>query len=140
MALLTDLTRGAIAGAVGTWVMDLITSGVQQQQGPAIEARETAARPKGKSSVENLVDRLETWTGIEIPKEQRPTVEQVVHFGLGVVPGAIYAIIRRAPLAGSTRGVALGLLLWALNDELLNSKLGLAGPFEAYRSKPKCAA
>jgi hypothetical protein len=140
MALLADLTRGSVAGALGTWVMDLITTGVQQQQGLSIEAREAAARPNGKPSVENLVDRLQTWTGIEIPEEQRPLVEQVVHFGLGVVPGAIYATIRRAPLAGSTRGLALGLLLWALNDEILNSRLGLAGHSRPTRSRRICAA
>ena len=59
-------------------------------------------------------------------------VEQAVHFGLGVVPGALYATMRRAPFGGATRGIALGLLLWALNDEYLNTRLGLAGPYDAY--------
>jgi hypothetical protein len=132
MSLIADLIRGAIAGALGTWVMDLVTTGVVEQQPKSVAAREARARPNGKSSVANLVDRLATWTGVDIPEEHRPLVEQAVHFGLGVVPGAIYATMRRAPMAGATRGVALGLLLWALNDEYLNTKLGLAGPFDAY--------
>ena len=132
MGLFLDLTRGAIGGAVGTYVMDVATTAVMQRQSASVNAREADARPNGKSSVENLVDRLEAVTGQRIPKDQRPMVEQAVHFGLGVVPGALYATMRRAPFGGATRGIALGLLLWALNDEYLNTRLGLAGPYDAY--------
>ncbi len=112
--------------------MDLVTTGVQNRQPPTVTKQEEAARPNGKSPVANLVDRLEGLTGVDIPPDRRPMVEGAVHFGLGVVPGAIYAAMRRAPLAASTRGLALGMLLWALNDEFLNSRLELAGPFGAY--------
>ena len=132
MGAIVDVARGAVAGAVGTWVMDLITTGIVSGQSKAAAKREAAARPNGKSSVENLVDRLPAWTGIDIPAERRPLVQQLVHFGLGVVPGAAYALLRRTPLTGTARGAAMGALLWALNDEFINSKLGLAGPFEAY--------
>ena len=132
MGLFLDLTRGAVGGALGTWVMDLATTAMMERQSPAVSAREADARPNGKSSVENLVDLLEDATGQPIPKATRPMVQQAVHYGLGVVPGALYATLRRAPLGGSTRGIALGLLLWALNDEYMNTRLGLAGPYEAY--------
>jgi hypothetical protein len=132
MGLLIDLTRGAIGGALGTYVMDLVTTALMERQPASVTAQEADARPNGKSSVENLVDLLEDASAQKIPKAQRPTVERAVHFGLGVVPGALYAVTRRAPLGGSTRGIAFGLLLWALNDEFLNTRLGLAGPYDAY--------
>ena len=63
----------------------------------------------------------------------RPQVEQVVHYGLGVGPAVLYALLRRrVPLLGAGRGVVYGLLLFGINDELLNTALGFAGPPDAY--------
>ena len=58
---------------------------------------------------------------------------QAIHYGLGIVPGALYAVARnRLPLVGAAGGLLFGAALWALNDEYLNSALGLAAPFGAY--------
>jgi uncharacterized membrane protein YagU involved in acid resistance len=56
-----------------------------------------------------------------------------MHYALGIFPGAVYAVVRdrfRPVRAG--RGILFGLALWVVNDELLNSALGLSGPPEAY--------
>ncbi len=128
-----DALRGAIAGACATWLMDLVTTGVAAGQSEESKRRESAARPNGRSTVANLVDRLGSATGVEIPGDQRPFVSELVHYGLGVVPGAAYGVLRsRVPLVGACRGVAYGALLWAANDEYLNTRLGLAGPLDAY--------
>ena len=38
----------------------------------------------------------------------------------------------RLPLVGAGRGILFGLTLFAVNDELMNTALGLAGPPGAY--------
>jgi hypothetical protein len=132
-SLIGDALRGAIAGGVATWLMDLTTSGMLQAQAPATTRREEAARANGKGAVENLVDRIDSALGLSLDGSQRTVAIQAVHFGLGIGPGALYGLLRRRlPLVASGAGVAYGVLLWALNDEYLNTTLGLAGPFEAY--------
>jgi uncharacterized membrane protein YagU involved in acid resistance len=130
---ISTAARGAVAGAIGTWVMDWVTTKVLERQSPEDTERERAAWPNGKPSVPNLVDFGERVTGIRFSPEARPMVEQLVHYGLGVGPGILYALLRhRVPLLGAGNGVVYGLLLFALNDELLNTALGFAGPPEAY--------
>jgi uncharacterized membrane protein YagU involved in acid resistance len=131
--LVLDAVRGAVAGGVATWLMDLVTTGIYAVQPPEVTAREQAAQANGRSSVANLVDRVEAEVGMSIPKERRPAVEQVVHYALGVVPGAIYGVVRRwIPFARLGSGLAYGVAVFALNDEYLNTALGLAGPARAY--------
>lgn len=128
-----DAVRGAIAGALATWLMDLVTTGLAQGQSAETTEREKAARPNGQGAVENLVDRIESVTGQSFDQSQRNVLMQGIHFGLGVGPGAVYGALRgRVPLVGAGRGLFYGLLLWAVNDEYLNIKLGLAAPFRDY--------
>lgn len=130
---LVDPISGAVAGAVGTWIMDLVTTGMLEGQSAEVTRQEEGARPNGKSAVANLVDRLESAAGLTLDDAQRSAAEQAIHFGLGVVPGALYGALRqRVPVLGAGRGLVYGVLLWALNDEYLSTHLGLAGPFDAY--------
>ena len=128
-----DAVRGAIAGCLATWVMDLVTTGMYEAQAREVTEAEAAARPNGKSSVANLVDRAEAMLDVDVPSAHRDRLEQAVHYGLGVVPGAAYGVLRnRLPLVGAGRGLLFGLVLFAVNDEWLNTRLGLAGPISAY--------
>jgi len=132
-ALVRDAVRGAVAGAAATWLMDLVTTRLYEAQPAAVTAREEAAQPNGKSSVGNMVDRFEQATGVTIPATRRGTVETGIHYALGSVPGALYGVIRRRlGFARMWEGAAYGLTLFAVNDEYLNTKLGLAGPYTAY--------
>lgn len=133
MNFIWTATRGAIAGAIGTWVMDWATTKMWDRESPEDRAQEEAAWPNGKPSVPNMVDFGERITGFRFDPELRPKVEQVVHYGLGVGPGVLYALLRdRVPVLGAGRGTVYGLLLFAVNDELLNTTLGFAGPPDAY--------
>lgn len=127
------LIRGAVAGAAATWLMDVATTAVQKLQPPADERREQAAWPNGQPSVLNLVDLVADRLGVRLDQSSRAAAASATHYALGIVPGAIYAALRdRVPGIGAGRGLVFGVLLWALNDELINTKLGLAGPPAAY--------
>ena len=131
--MLVDAVRGALAGAAATWLMDQVTTGLYEAQPPEVTKLEAAGRPNGKGSVANLVDRVESATGFTVPPARRPLLENAIHYALGIVPGAVYGVVRRyLPFARLGRGLAFGLTLFAVNDEYLNTKLGLAGPIEAY--------
>lgn len=127
------MTRGAIAGAAAMWLMDQVTTAMMSAQKPEITAREEAARPNGKGSLDNLVDRLEGGSGVTLSDMQRSMTLQALHYGLGMGPGALYAVVRRRiPLIGAGGGLLFGAALWAINDEYLNTALGLAAPFGDY--------
>lgn len=131
--MIIDAIRGGLAGAAATWLMDLVTTGLLEAQPAEVTKQEEAARANGKSSVANLVDRVEAATGLVLPKARRPAIEYAIHFALGVIPGALYGVVRRyVPIARFGRGLAYGLALFAANDEYANTKLGLAGPPGAY--------
>lgn len=127
------MTRGAIAGAAATWLMDQVTTAMMSAQSPEVTEREEAARPNGKGALDNLVDRLESGLGIPLTDAQRAMALQALHYGLGIGPGALYAVLRhRVPLVGAGGGLLFGAALWAVNDEYLNTALGLAAPFGDY--------
>jgi uncharacterized membrane protein YagU involved in acid resistance len=129
----TDALRGAVAGAVATWVMDGVTTAMLESQPKQVTNREEAAQPNGRSSVGNLVANAQSAVGIRLRIANRRKVETAVHYALGIVPGAIYGALRpRVPGLGAARGLAYGTAVFLLNDELLNTKLGLAGPITAY--------
>jgi len=131
--MIGNLLRGAIAGAAAAWVMDLLTTGMVQSQSGSHKRREQAAMPNGKSSVTNLVDRLDSRFGLGLSEDAKGMAEQEVHYGLGIGPGALYAVLRhRLPLVGAANGMLFGALLVAVNDEYLNTALGISGPFDAY--------
>jgi hypothetical protein len=131
--MILDAIRGGLAGAGATWLMDLVTTGIYTVQAPEATRQEQAAQANGKSSVANLVDRVEAKTGIVMPAARRPIVEGLVHYALGILPGVVYGVLRRwVPVARAGNGLAYGLAVFALNDEYLNTALGLAGPASAY--------
>jgi hypothetical protein len=127
------LVRGAIAGATATWVMDQVTTSMYNAQPTEVTAREGTAHPNGRSSVGNMVARLEEATGFELDEDLRATTEQAIHYALGAVPGAIYVALRRhLPFLGVGNGLIYGTVLFLVNDEWLNPALGLSAPASAY--------
>ena len=127
------MVRGAVAGAFATWLMDLATTGFMASQTPEEDAREKAAQPNGQPSVLNMIDTATGVVGLRLEGEVRAMAANVVHYGLGVVPGALYAAVRTyVPPLRAGRGLAYGLALFVVNDEFLNTALGFAGPPEAY--------
>ena len=92
--MLISALRGALAGAAAVWLMDLVTTAMLDHQGPDVTEREEAARPNEQPALVNLVDRLEERTGVELSDDQRESLVTVFHYALGVVPGAMYGVLR----------------------------------------------
>lgn len=128
-----SLISGAIAGTAATWLMDQVTTAIQHLQPSAHAARERAVWPNGQPSVVNLVDLLSARLRVPLDEHSRAAAANIVHYGLGAAPGALYAVLRhKVPGLGAGRGLLFGALLWAVNDEYLNTKLGLSAPPPAY--------
>jgi hypothetical protein len=128
-----DALAGGIAGAGATWLMDRVTTAMLDAQRAEVTAREQAARPNDRGAVANLVARLEAALGLELDDGERASLQQVVHYGLGIGPAIVYAMLRRrVPLVAAANGALFGLAVWALDDEYLNARLGLSAPIDAY--------
>jgi len=98
-----------------------------------VTAREKASSPNGQSAIANLVDRIDQGLGLDLTKTAKENAAQLIHYGLGVGPGAAYAMARRhSSKVGAGNGLLFGLALWLINDEYVNTRLGLAGPWSAY--------
>jgi hypothetical protein len=125
-----DAAKGAIAGAVGVWLMDQVTWGMYLREDPQALRREQEARVRGKDVAHVAAEKVAGAIGLERPSAQPHPAGLAVHYTLGVVPGALYAPLgRRVKTLGAGRGLLYGLGLTIVNDEILAPVFGLAsGP------------
>jgi len=124
-----DLIKGAIAGAVATWVMGKVTDAMYQQEDRWARRREDDAR-SGKTSYGVLAEKAAGAMGKTLDDQSRERYGAAAHWALGVGAGAIYAVMRRRFRAlGSAAGVGFGTMFWAAVDEGVVPALGLTpGP------------
>lgn len=126
---------GALAGAAGVWVMDRLDwfnyrHGLDDAQSRAQTRR---ARPRGMDPAHLLAARVAESAGVALSPRQHDRAGLAVHYAIGIVPGALYGALRgRVPHLDAGRGSAFGLGLFLLQDELLNTAAGLAGPPQDY--------
>jgi len=133
--VLAGALKGAVAGAAGVWLMDLVSTALYQREGDAAKEQEEAARAAvgGKDPASVAADRLAQATGAPLTTVSEGQAATAIHYALGVVPGALYGALRhRLPGSGAGRGLAYGLALFLLNDEALGPALGLAAGPTAY--------
>ena len=80
-----------------------------------------------------LVRTIEETADVELNDDQRALGTQLIHYALGAIPGALYVFAReRIPGVGAARGLIYGALLFIVNDEWLNWRLGFAGSPGSY--------
>jgi hypothetical protein len=128
-----DLLLGAVAGAAGVWAMDRVGWLMYDREDPSALAQEHRARPGDRDVAHAMVAKAGQVTGVDVPREQPNTAGLVVHYGLGMVPGALYAAARHEiPALRAGNGALYGLGLFAMNDELAAPLLGVAGGPDAY--------
>lgn len=124
--------KGAVAGAVGVWLMALVCTAMYEQEDEAAKVREEAARVEGKDPASVAAGRLARAAGAPLTGASEGQVATGIHYALGVLPGAAYGVLRHhLGDSGTIRGLAYGLVLFPINDEAIGSALGLAaGPTE----------
>ncbi|MDP9348903.1 MAG: DUF1440 domain-containing protein [Gemmatimonadota bacterium] len=127
--ILTDVVKGALAGAAATWVMGQVTTYLYEQESREARRQEDEARD-GKIAYGVAAEKAAELVGRELSEEQRKQYGSAIHWGLGLGAGAVYGALRhRVPLAEWGHGLLFGTAFWLLVDEGSNTALGLTpGP------------
>jgi hypothetical protein len=127
-SLAVDMAKGAVAGAVGVWALDKVTWWMWDRESPLTLQQERAARPEGLDPAHVMANRAAEAMGKELTPKQPHPAGIAVHYGLGIMPGAIYGALRnRVDGVDTAGGMAYGLGLFLMQDEGLNPILGTSG-------------
>lgn len=122
-----DAVRGASAGAMGVWAMDVATWALYRSQSLETLLQEKQVRPFGKDPAHAAAERLRRLVGAE--PEQEPNGAGIfIHYQLGMAPAVAYVRLRRRwPWLRAGRGALYGALLFVANDEIAGRVLGIMG-------------
>ena len=124
-----DLLKGALAGAVGVWAMDRVDNLFYNQESQDTRNRTIANRPGGEDPAHVMAGKVADAFGVPLTGSRRDEAGTAVHYGLGIVPGALYgALSGRVDAIGTGRGLFYGAALFVIQDEFANTALGTAGP------------
>ena len=127
-----DLLKGAIAGALATWIMDQVTTFMYQHERDPSRLIEDRAR-HGQSAYETAAEKLARLLGRELSPEERHRLGLAIHWALGIAAGAAYAAFgRRIPAFRGAGGAKFGTAFWAAVDEGLVSLLRLTPPPKSF--------
>lgn len=134
MGCITDcLVKGAIAGAVGVWLMDRFTWYWYSHEDTAVLVQERAAQKGGRYAPNAAGKHLTDSLGMVLPAKEQYMVGRSIHYLMGIVPGALYALWRRhAERLGFWRGPLYGFSLFISFDEVIVPALGYASGPLAY--------
>jgi hypothetical protein len=129
--LTADLLKGAVAGALATYVMNWTTTRLYDQESEAVQKRENEARG-GQSAYVNAAESLARSAGWELSDEAKGRGGTAIHWATGVIAGMKYAVFRRHwPAVAAGFGLPFGAAFFLVMDELMNPLLGLTpGPAE----------
>jgi len=130
--LALDLIKGALAGAVGTWVMERVTTYLYEHEESAARRREDEVR-QGKHAFAVAAEKTAGLTGVRLSEAQQQQLGMAFHWGLGLGAGAAYGVLRRhIGWLDSGQGAVFGLLFFLLIDEAMNTALSLTPPPQAF--------
>ena len=124
-----DVIKGAIAGAVATWVMGKVTTVMYEREDRWVRRAEDDVRG-ARTSYGVAAEKAARMAGASLNPAQSERAGLAIHWALGIGAGAVYAVLRRRFQAlGRTAGLSFGTAFWALIDEGLAPTLGLTpGP------------
>ncbi len=128
---LTDIAVGAAGGVVAVKVMSPVTTKLYELQSDESKKREQDA----SYGVAYNVAARETANvvGIELSEEQVSKAGMAMHYGLGLTWAPIYMWLRRSRGMSPLRaGMASGVSMYLLVDELLNPVFRFTPPPQAY--------
>ena len=127
-----DAALGAVAGTAAVWLMDRAGWWMYRREDPTALQRELQARPEGLDSAHLLARKLGRAVGHDSGRSQPNAAGLAVHYALGALPGLGYALVSRRLPVTAGRGLAFGLGLFVVNDEISAPLLGLARGPRAY--------
>ena len=127
-----DLLKGAVAGAVATFVMGKVTGYMYEHEDRDARREEDEVRG-GRSSYEVAAEKAASAAGASLDRRQRQQLGSAMHWALGIGAGAAYAVLRRRFQGlGSAAGTAFGTGFWTFMDEGLVPALGLTPGANAF--------
>jgi hypothetical protein len=127
-----DLLKGALVGAVATWVMERVTIYFYEHENRSARQREDEAR-QGQHAFAVAAQKTAAFTGVHLSETQQEQLGLAYHWGLGLGAGALYGALRqRVGWVDRGQGAIFGLLFFLLIDEAMNTVLGLTPPPRAF--------
>jgi uncharacterized membrane protein YagU involved in acid resistance len=128
-----EVLIGAVAGFVATCVTDQAERLLIRMTPPAARAREPEI--PGGSSAKSTASLLCETIGFQPGERALQRIKSTIHYGLGTAWGPLYCLARRRTgMTPGTAGLAVGMALSLLVDNLLNTVLGTTPP--AHRFPP----
>jgi uncharacterized membrane protein YagU involved in acid resistance len=132
-SILVDALIGAAAGAAAVWVMDRVDWFNFRHENPEARRRTQAARPNRAAPAQVLASKTAEALGYQVRPKDDSAAGRVVHYSIGIMPGALYGALRHtAPALAAGRGSLFGLGLFLLQDEGLNAVAGLSAKPSEY--------
>ena len=133
MRILRGALAGAIAGLVGAYAMErfqALWSETEKRARPKQIARAAKDEPATVKAAERVAENV---LHTELPDAVKPVAGEAVHYGMGMLSGAIYgAVAEVLPIVLAGNGLLFGAVLWFVADETAVSALGLAKRPSAY--------
>lgn len=124
--MLGGIIFGAIAGTAGVWVMDRVGWFMYRREDPEALQQEKEARADGLDTAHAAANKVSKLGGKKLSSQPHPA-GLAIHYGLGVVPAILLAIlIDDFPWLGLGYGLLYGFILFVVNDEILAPLLRFA--------------
>jgi uncharacterized membrane protein YagU involved in acid resistance len=135
--LASDMLRGVVAGLVATWVMDRVDWFMVRREPEASRRLTWEVRPRHMDPAHVIAAEATEAAGVALSSRQLDTAGIAVHYAIGIAPAAVYGALRgRVPGVDAGAGLAYGLAVFALEDEIANPALGFAAPPGRYPWQP----
>ena len=127
------LIQGAIAGAVGVWLMDRFTWYWYSHEDTETLVKERSAQKGGRYAPNAAGKQLTDALHLNLPQKQQYIVGRSIHYFMGIAPGALYALKwHQLKGLGFWRGPLYGFGLFISFDEIIVPALGFASGGAAY--------
>ncbi len=127
--LARDALAGAASGIVASFAMARVMPLLSRLQTARGREKEQRAAAGGENATVAIARRVAGLAGKDLPPGSEAKAGEAVHYAYGAAWGAAWALLRpRAARLGPVAGLAFGLALWAVSDELLVAALRLAPP------------
>jgi uncharacterized membrane protein YagU involved in acid resistance len=124
---LTDLGLSAAAGYLGTKAMEPVSMKLYELEHPEARAREDVVRPGPPYRI--AAEKLSRLAGFQLSEEQLDRLSLVLHYGLATQWAPLYPLLRRrTSLSPVAAGLATGVAMSVVADELMTPAFGFSAP------------